>query len=646
MKKNLLTHPGKILLIIMVAVVPDVYGQSLTLTPNECFFSPKGTLKLYGKTTVTDPYNNNVHYERIGNWKKLTDTIVWGLKNVQPGSLNIALVAGIAAAEDNQLVTVYVDDQEQDLHVSATSDLQDFQFQGSVTFNITTPGTHEVKLRIKTHATTSNFGEIERLELSGSALEGAEVWRRRWRPAAIHATFLSDNDVNTEITVYEMNILTSQYWSYQVMTTEFGYVGAPIQDSSFTELNFSLWSYSADDPEPPHDELSHLVAVGGAGNYFGQYGHEGTGVKPRGFNPYAGIRTATYTLAVRKQPGEKYNTFWCYYLDPVSQHWRLYGCGKKLNRDDPPRYMKTTGGFVEVVGAPDVGRTGHRQRVVEYRGWRMQHNGAWKVIDRIDPAYNSDAAISYKEWTTNSDGDRFVMKMGGFFDSRGDPGIIRLSNPSALPFYLQGEYVDELYTMPAIFHVIKPEYVSDSSVIVRYVVEDLGSNPRMTLYYGKQYALTEGIFADKEIDPFWEQAVEVPLTSLEGDTLKIRLDHLATDADYYYRLRVENDEGITWAFDTDTFNLGVLSGAGPGVLRYPEVKVFPNPLEDLVTIGMPDHTPLSEVMITNSAGMRLYHGRCHSSVFEYNMRDLPAGIYFVTVRPGGSRPVVRKVIKK
>jgi len=33
-------------------------------------------------------------------------------------------------------------------------------------------------------------------------------------------------------------------------------------------------------------------------------------------------------------------------------------------------------------------------------------------------------------------------------------------------------------------------------------------------------------------------------------------------------------------------------------------------------------------------------------VFEYNMRDLPAGIYFVTVRPGGSRPVVRKVIKK
>lgn len=626
--------------------LPGTFAQSLTLTPNECFFSPDGTLRLFGKQVVTDPYNNNVHYERIGNWKRTTDTIVWGLKNVQPGSLNIALVAGIADAENNQWVAIYVDDQEKDIQVSATNGLQDFQFQGSVSFEITEPGTHEIKVRIKTHATTSNFGEIERLELSGSALDGAEVWRRRWRPAAIHAKFLSNNDVNTEITVYEMTIPHSAYWSYQVMTTEFGYVGAPIQDSTFSELNFSLWSYGANDPEPPHDELSHLIAVGGPGNYFGQYGHEGTGVKPRGFNPYEGIRTATYTLAVRKQPGEKYNTFWCYYLDPHTRHWKLYGCGKKLNTDNPPRYMKTTGGFVEVVGAPDVGRTGHRQRAVEYRGWRMQHDGTWNVIDRIDPAYNSDAAISYKEWTTNSEGNRFVMKMGGFLDSPADPGIIRLSDPSPLPDYLQGEYVEELYRMPAEFRVIKPQYLNDSSVIIRYVMEDLGNNPEITLYYGTKYGLTEGIFADKEIDPYWEDMVSVPLSAVDNDTLRVQLDHLSPDVDYYYRLRVKNDEGITWAFDTDTFNLGVLSGTGPGLQEYQDVEIYPNPVKDVVVIRRPDDLPLGELEILNSTGMRLYHARCLSSLFEFDMRNLPAGIYFVTVRSGHSRPVVRKLIKK
>jgi len=166
------------------------------------------------------------------------------------------------------------------------------------------------------------------------------------------------------------------------------------------------------------------------------------------------------------------------------------------------------------------------------------------------------------------------------------------------------------------------------------------------LYYGKKYGLTEGIFADKEIDPFWENAVEVPLSSLENDTLKIRLDHLEKDVDYYYRLRVKNDEGITWAFDTDTFNLGILSSTGPAVMNDSHVRIFPNPVEHNLRIETAGNIDIEHVGIMNSAGSRIFSSNCLSSVFSYDMRDLPAGIYFVTVKPRGSKELVTKIIKK
>ena len=564
---------------------------------------------------------------------------------MQAGTLSIELFAGIATAENNSMVSVFLDEQQRDLKVSSTSDLQDFQSQGTVDFTVSAGGTHEIKIKIKTRNSTGYFGEIEKLVVTGTALNGAEIWKRRWRPAAIHASFLSDNNINTEITVYEMTIPTSQFWSYQVMTTEFGYVGSPIKDSLLTGLNFSLWSYGANDPEPPHDELSHLIAVGGPGNYFGRYGHEGTGVKPRGFNPYNGIKTITYTVAVRKEPGSKYNTFWCYYLDPQSYHWKLYGCGKKFNKDGDEKYMKTTGGFAEVIGAPDVARTGHRQRVVEYRGWRMQTDKTWNVIDRFDAVYNTATEISYKEWTQNNAGDRFVFKMGGFLDSGPDPGIIQLPSPSPVPDYLQGEYVNELYKMPASFKVLKPEYVNDSTIILKYFIEDLGTNPEIKIYYGKKYGLTEGIFKDKQIDPYWENYMDVPLSSITQDTLKIMLEDLARRDNYYYRLRVQNDEGITWAFDTDTFNLKVLSAINPPELRDDQVRIFPNPTSARLRIEVLDNIRLNRISVINSASYTvLVKDTSTSSVID--LGNLPTGIYTVLVEAEGYKRYAKKILKE
>ena len=186
----------KRLLIFLFIISFNGFSQ-VTLTPNESFFSPKGTLKLYGESIVNDEYNNNKHYERIGNWRNINDTIVWGIKNLNKGELSIELFSGISTEENNSEISIFLNDLRKDLVVKSTSSLQDFQSQGVVTFNVPEDDNYEIKIKIKTqNSNWINFGEINKLVLSGSSLDGkTSVWKRRWRPLAIHGKFISDDDI-------------------------------------------------------------------------------------------------------------------------------------------------------------------------------------------------------------------------------------------------------------------------------------------------------------------------------------------------------------------------------------------------------------------------------------------------------------------
>ncbi|RMZ51950.1 T9SS C-terminal target domain-containing protein [Flavobacteriaceae bacterium PRS1] len=487
-------------------------------------------------------------------------------------------------------------------------------------------------------------GEIEKLVLTGSAINGASAWQRRWRPYAVHGSFISQNDINTEITVYEVTVLSHELDSYQVMTTEFGYIGSPNQRNSqgLKGLNFSLWSYGANDPQPPHNELSHLIAVGGAGNGFGRYGHEGTGVKPRGFDPFDSSPVYTFTVALRKQPGTIYNTYWCYYFDPVDSNWKLYGSGKKFNSSGNLNYLNTTGGFLEIVGAPNVARTGHRTRAIEYKGWRMQNDGYWNVIDEVNPVYNSETSLSYKEWTQNSAGDKFIFKAGGFLDSGPDPGIIQLNNPSALPFYLQGNYGNQLYKMPADFNTLVPSMISSDEVELKFNIQNLGTNPEIKIFYGTEYGLTEGIHTNYVIDEVWQEEQNVPLSLISNGVLSVSLTNLTPDTEYFYRLRIKNDEGITWSFDTESFDTESFLSNVDILQTENQLVIYPNPTSSQLNIkyGQLDDT---EVKFYNSNGQFI-----SSRIIEnnrINIHGLANGIYFLKLEfPEGFKIV--KVVKQ
>jgi len=588
---------------------------------------------------VNDDYNGNKHYERIGNWKVATDTIVWGIKNMQIGTINIELFAGISVNENNSEISIFLDNQQQDLFVSSTTTLQSFQSQGTVSFPVNQAGNHEIKIKIKTQNSNNNFGEIEKLVLTGSAINGTSTWQRRWRPAAIHGSFLSQNNINTEITVYEITVLSSELDSYQVMTTEFGYIGSPNQRNAqgLTGLNFSLWSYGANDPVPPHNELSHLIAVGGASNGFGRYGHEGTGVKPRGFDPFDNSPVYTFTVALRKEPGTIYNTYWCYYFDTVDSEWKLYGSGKKINNNGSLNYLSTTGGFLEIVGPPNVARTGHRTRTIEYQGWRMQNNGSWDTINELNPAYNSATSLSYKEWTQNNNGNKFIFKSGGFKDSAPNPGIIQLNNPPALPFFLQNNYVNQLYNMPADFNTLSPD-----GNVLKFNIPKLGTNPEIKIFYGTEYGLTEGIHENYVIDTIWQEEQTVPLSSINSGILSVPLTNLTPNIEYFYRLRIKNDEGITWSFDTESFISETSLTVNDFMQTEDQLVVYPNPVNSILNFEFGQLNAV-EVKIYNSNGQFILSQVVKNS--KINIHNLKNGIYYLKLISSEGIKIV-KVVKE
>ena len=360
--------------------------------------------------------------------------LIWAFDVVNPGDIIVTPVCGVDPSQIGSTLDVYLNDEVQNLSLNKSSGLEDFQSQQAVSFTLSKPGRYVVKFRLNSSNHNGNVADLQKIILSGTAIDGASTVIKRWRPLAVHAAWKSkSNPQDVILAVHENTIITTHTYMYQPITTPFGYAGSTCDKDlqEFGGFNFSLWSYSANETEPPVAELSHLIAVG-TDLSFGEYGHEGTGVKPRGRNPYDGHKVNKQVLAVRKEPGELYDTYYSYYLHPVTEHWHLYGCGKKYNKSSDIKYL-WTGAFVEVPGPPIKERSGHQLREVSFKGWLMDRNNKWHNIDQMLPG-GSLSEISFKNWGKHND-NSFFMQMGGFAENDFKPDMLELDNPSPLPSY-------------------------------------------------------------------------------------------------------------------------------------------------------------------------------------------------------------------
>ncbi len=538
-------------ILLFMFAFPSLYaGDRLELTPNEVFFDPVGTL-----FNVEDPdqtgteANRGLFFTHITDWRNPTDTILWAVDIKNTGELKVTPVCGVGENQVNSTISVYLNDVSQTTKLTNASGFNVFEEQESSSFNVTKPGRYYIKLTLNSPAEQGkNVADLQKVVLSGEATEEAATVIRRWRPYAVHAKWNSSREPgNTILAVHENTIETPGVPMYQPITTPFGYVGSPWNpdDQEFSGFNFSLWSYGQNDPTPPFEQLSHLVAVG-AGLEFGEFGHEGTGVKPRGPIPYKGHHETTQVLAIRAEPGEKYNSYWAYYLDPEDGDWKIWGCGKQYNDSGNIRYLRT-GAFVEEPGRPAVRRNGHLMREVSYRAWHMDEEGQWYNIDQMLPGGNL-SPISYKKWGTTEDG-KFFMQMGGMGENDTQPDTLELPDMPPVedrPDFIQGDQLEQLFVLPATIDTLAPATIEATEAELQFDIQDAGTNPEVQLFWGRN----EGLTFDYE----WAHAKT--LEPGEG-IVSILLEELAPGQTYYYRLRIKNEEGITWSMHTQHFTTPV-----------------------------------------------------------------------------------------
>ena len=520
----------------------DEASNTLVFTPNESFFSPVGTLTAHLKDkTSGNLYNKNEYYDYIYNWHVLTDTIVFGIDIKTQGDLIIQPEMGIPKNQDGSKMLIYLDDLSKETVLKATESVSTHSIQNGVTFKDVPIGFHVVKLQLKSLATAGvDIGNLKSLHLSGTAVKHSKNVMRRYRAKAVHCKWgIEETEAPIEISVHELTIATKNVSFYQPITTPFGYTGSTWNKDSqtFGGYNFSLWSYGANDPVPPFYQESHLIAVG-PGLEFGAYGHEGTGVKPRGPHPYKDVNTNTQTIAVRMLPGEIYDTYWSYYLDPKDGHWKLYGCGKKYNETGEIKHL-TTGAFVEVPGGAHKVRSGHEVCETHYRGWQMDTSGNWHPITKMIGT-TGENNLSARDWKIV--GNRFAMEMGGWDEPDAPKKKMAINDIGEWPYYLQGEYIQELYKMPVNIEDQGVSEISTNTAKIRISVSNLGTNARAYMFYG----LTEGLTKES----FWENNMPFPMDLGENFVM---LENLTPETKYFYRVKIINDEGITWSFNTGEF---------------------------------------------------------------------------------------------
>lgn len=512
---------------------PAKNGQ-LHLHPDNCFFNGAG-LHCTGKGTNTnDALNKGKSFTTIAGLTA-NNEVCWYVQLAAAGDYTIKLQA--PGTTDMHLLfeqqRIAFDDRTATLHIDRE-------------------GVHCLRV----HHDSKQPADLEQLTLTGNGIETSSVLRTRWRPAAAHTRFSSSTcREGSLVWIMEMDAAPGRARFYSPMTTPFGYFGPSwTREGKPTGLNFSMWSYGRGQAEPPIAQLSHLLAVGNPEARFNGFGHEGTGVKPRGWNPFEEWQGDRCVLALRMEPGTPYDTYHGYIFDEKTHEWRLYAAGRKhakkrrrrAKRQEDARVARSlwAGSFVEVPGPPQRQRTGHIVREMRYRGFVLDENRTPHALDRMAGAKKPPVGNQGRGLTEDG---RFRMWIGGMEQFESSPGVTLDAKPDdeALE-WLQPDKLAALFTWPTTItvHAIT---AAAGELQVQLTVQGLGKLAGATLHYGSSDALT--------LATRWDHASE-HLNLVEGEqTIAIALpkDSDGTAAGVRFaRMLVENDRGKFWSLKTAT----------------------------------------------------------------------------------------------
>jgi hypothetical protein len=435
-------------------------------------------------------------------------------------------------------------------------------------FSVKQPGRHTISIRKLTDRIAKGT-EIHGIRLTGRAIVDASLLRARWRPAAIHTQYSASTCPQTKMWVFESQNI-SDYGSYSPITTPFGYFGGSFDADRTANggMNFSMWAArSGAKSAPPLHQMPHLLATGNPQAEFGGFGHEGSGVKIRNWEPL-NHHPRSIIQALRMDIDENSRLYSGYVFDDRDNRWVLYAVGRKPNKvtgdrktgPQDPDWLRMSS-FCEIPGPAERERTGDRPRVIRRRGWAYNADRQWHPVDH--QTTRSPGTPSNRYIAAAEDG-WFVMSTGGMdmFDQKTIE--VKQPAPGGLPPYLQSDIAAKLFEYPAEFGKHSAEHIAQTSAQVNYELLDVGENATAVLYYGPQDCLSfvprddfhaterkgviDKVYSMDRVWPAWTKS-----TPVDKGVSNFTLINLKPDTEYFYRLFVTNNAGKIWSFDAGKF---------------------------------------------------------------------------------------------
>lgn len=499
--------------------------DQMTLTANEAFF-PRLGLKAEGQGDVADVANLNggKSFASISGWSR-SSAAEWGIWLTE-GNVTVQITIDASTADAFDVV---IDRNE----VVMTK-----QQTGSI--YLKEAGRHSVIVRCRQPSARLKLDSVQLKHVPA----GSGIIRKRWRPAAAHTKFRSSkNPTDVRMWIMEMDAEPGDLGFYSPMTTPFGYYGPTWRSDGTVNsgFNFSLWSYGRNQPEPPMQELSHLLAIGHPDATFGKFGHEGTGVKIRDWEPLAGQQGQRQAFALRVQPGPEYDTYFSYFYSTKERRWRFFGAGRKYNKKKPLDSL-WVGSFVEVPGPPTVQRTGAYARRMNYRGWVVDANGNTLALDTMTNG-NVDQTSGYTHTNRGVTDNGWCFLETGGWTFRAPPNngadIVMAAVASAeTPDYLTAANLKTLQSVPCEIAITQFIRNGDKATLqFNLQAGDLLSD--VVAYWGAKDGLTfsEAWQFNNNASQFLSGSHQVTLSGVDADS------------PMFVRLFARNNLGQYWSAD-------------------------------------------------------------------------------------------------
>ncbi len=530
--------------------------QKIILTASNGFFS-KRTCQAKGESKlpkVGDEELITPNFEYL-DWKLAEGSLRWHILVKSPGLIRFNAYLETATGHS----TIEVSFAGQTKTVSTSRSKPDSIQPWDMAFDVKQPGEYMLSLSASKVGGSGGIGRLHRIDAFGPGIENAHLLRVRWRPAAVHGGYDTAKASGAKLLVFTTRSTTG-ISSYSPITTPFGYYGTSFDDDrrSNGAFNFSMWGKKSASTDLKI--MPHLLGVGSAEGEFSGFGHEGSGVKPRGWDPMPD-RPELVVQALRLVPGEHYNSYYGYYFDHPTNTWKFYGAGNKWHDGKPNEHLKL-GSFCEVPGPPQSERSGDIYREVRRRAWSFD-DGKWLALEQ----YNASGTGSKggqpvnKSWFTTNAGE-YAMGCGGIRLYTHKDSLIKPGGTDELPYFLTNPSLQNIFTMPIEYGRIQASEVAANRATIEIDIPSGNELKNGAVYFGTADALT---FAPRELHGTeknselsksinamsWQKVVEVPSAQLGVN--QATLTDLEAGTTYYYRVLMNNSTSRIWNNETLTF---------------------------------------------------------------------------------------------